>query len=391
VIRVAAVSDAAEVMGTEHSLLNLAERLPSSGVEMMLAARSGGSLERRWRELGLPFHALTLPRRRGFRPHSGQGYHGLAELSRLPYRTLVSIRRIVEMSRAARPDVLHSNSLITHFDCAIAGRITGTRSVLELHDIVAPGVGRIMTGLAVRLSGTAIAVSSAVKNQVPRWARDRVVVIAQGIDAERFDTDDTGGEWRGKLTSAPRATLVAAIGRMDPEKGLHILIQAVALARAAGADLHLALVGTPGKDNGDYRDHLKALGETMIPDAFRMLPRVCDVPAVLRSIDILACPSFEEPFGLILLEAQACRVPVVASASGGPPEFITHEETGMLVEPGDTYGYALTLQRLATDQQLRHRIAAAGQARVRSRYTADIRAHRVASVYRRNTAAVVPC
>ncbi|HET6734142.1 glycosyltransferase family 4 protein [Mycobacterium sp.] len=381
-IRVLAVTEAAEVLGTEHSLLNLAAKLPEVDVEMTLAAGGGRSLEQRWRDLGLPFHVITLPERRGFRPHTGQGYHSFAELSRLPYRTLLAIRRIVNATRAVRPDIIQSGCLITHFDCAVAGLITRTPSVLELHDIVAPGVGRVMMGLAVRLSGRAIAVSSAVKNQLPSWARSRVVVIPQGINIDRFDAGAMPDQWRRMLTSEPDCTLVAAIGRIDPEKNLHVLVRAVAMARESGADLHLALVGAPSKDSGAYRDELRALGEELLPGAFRMLPEVDDVPGVLRSTDVLVCPSVEEPFGLILLEAQACRVPVVASSAGGPREFIAHGKTGMLVTPGDPCGYAEVLQRLAHDPRLREQIARAGRARVRRSYSAEIRAHKVVSLYR---------
>ncbi|TFV59924.1 glycosyltransferase family 1 protein [Mycobacterium sp. PS03-16] len=381
-IRVLAVTDAAEVCGTEHSLLNLAEKLLSADVEMTLAARGGRSLEQRWRALGLPFQVVALPSRRGFRPSTGKGYHGITELSRLPYRTLLAVRRIIRTTWVVRPEIIHSSCLMTHFDCAAAGMITRTPSVLELHDIVAPGVGRLMMGVAVRLSGRAIAVSSAVKNQLPRWARSRVVVIPQGIDTDRFDVDDGPGQWRRQLTSEPDCTLVAAIGRIDPEKNLHVLIRAVAIAREAGANLHLALVGAPSKDNGTYREELKALGQELLPGAFRMLPQVEDVPGVLRSTDVLVCPSVEEPFGLILLEAQACRVPVVASAAGGPREFIAHGRTGMLVLSNDPLGYADALQRLVHDPRLREQIAREGRARVRTSYSAEARAQKVMSLYR---------
>lgn len=384
-IRVLAVTEAAEVLGTEHSLLNLAAKLSPVDVEMTLAARGGRSLEQRWRDLGLPFQVVNLPKRRGFRPHTGKGYHSFAELSRLPYRTLIAVLRIVKTTRDVHADIIQSGCLITHFDCAVAGLITRTPSVLELHDIVAPGIGRVMMGLAVRLSGRAIAVSSAVKNQLPRWARSRVDVIPQGINIDRFDANGARGQWRRLLTSEPEGTLVAAIGRIDPEKNLHVLIRAVAIARESGADLHLALVGTPSKDDGAYRDELKALGEELLPGAFRMLPQVDDVPGVLRSTDVLVCPSVEEPFGLILLEAQACRVPVVASTTGGPREFIAHGQTGMLVSPSDPHGYADALQQLAGDPRLREQIARQGRARVRSSYSAEIRAHKVVSLYRQIT------
>lgn len=381
-IRVLAISAARDVMGTEHSLLNLAPRLTDHGVEMTLAAQPGGDLEKRWCELGLPFQPLNLPQRQGIRPSSGIGYRPATEIARLPMRTVRAVWRIVGLVKETRADVIHSNGLITHLDCAIAARISGSKAVLELHDIVAPGVGRTLMGLAVRLAGSAIAISTAVRRQLPGWAACRATIVAQGIDVEYFTPSGVRNRWRDCLTSAPRSPVVAAIGRLDPEKGLHTLIEGVALSRRCGVDVHLALVGSPSKDDGGYRDRLSTLAADLLPDVFRMLPPVPNVAEVLRSIDVLACPSIEEPFGLILLEAQACGIPVVANASGGPLDFITHELTGMLVASNDARGYADTIVKLLNDPQLRERIARGGQDRVRRSYTSNIRAAKIADLYR---------
>ena len=380
--RVLAVSAAREVMGTEHSLLNVTPALSSHGVEMMLTAEGGGSLERRWSELGLDFHPLKLPDRGGFRPNTGEGYHGIGELARLPFRTVRAVIAIMRVVLDTRADIVHSNCLMTHFDCAVVGRITRATAVLELHDIVAAGIGRQFMGVAVRLSGRSIAISAAVRDQLPRSARSKVVVVPQSVDVERFD--DAGGQrdlWRDRLAASANP-VVAAIGRIDPEKGLHVLIRAVALLRSSGVKVQLALVGSPSKDAGDYLAGLQQLGEELLGDALRIVPQVDDVPAVLRSIDILTCPSREEPFGLILLEAQACRVPVVATASGGPLDFIADGRTGLLVEPDDPHALAEAIGRLVADPVLRERIAGAGQHLVRSRYTAAIRSERFAALYR---------
>jgi glycosyltransferase involved in cell wall biosynthesis len=386
--RVLVVSDAAEVWGTEHSLLNLAPHLTRCGIELTLAARRGGALEKRWRELGLPFVSLTLPDRGGgFRPKNGVGYRSWIDLVRLPFQTALAILRIVKVVREHRPEVIHSNSLVTHVDCVVAATLARTRSVLEVHDIVRPGPGRLIAGLAVRLSGTAIAISEAVRGQLPQWAKGRAEVVPQGVDTERFSDDVDPGQWRHTLTASPSAPLVAAVGRIDPEKGLHVLIKAVAKVRSRGVDVRLALVGSPGTNPGDYQAELTRLAKDAVGDACRIMPQHNDVPALLRSIDILACPSVAEPFGLILLEAQACGIPVVASASGGPPEFITHNETGLLVAPNDDDDLARALERLISDAALRSRIAQAGQTRVRRCYTVETRAMRIASIYRRASGA----
>ncbi|MBD0860228.1 glycosyltransferase family 4 protein [Gordonia sp. zg691] len=386
-IRVLAVSASREVTGAEQSLLNFAPLLSGSGVHLALAAPGGGGFEKRWREEGLEFRQLDPAPRRGLRSTDGQRLHGPAELIGLLWRTVQAIVRLVRVVGDAEADVIHSNLLMTHLDCAVAGRLTRTRSVLELHEIVAPGIGRFALGVAVRLSDTTIAISGVSRNQVPSWARGKVVVIPQCVDAGRFGGDTSRSEWRERLAACPEHPVVAAVGRIDPEKGLHVLLDAVARVRANGLPLQLALVGSPGTSDGRYMTELARAGDELLGDALRMVPHVDDVSGVLGAVDVLACPSFEEPFGMILLEAQLCGIPVVACRSGGPAEFIDDEETGILVAPGDAGDLADALLRLLGDDDLREQMARAGAERVRGEYIAPVRAGRIASLYSRIAAA----
>ncbi|MFC8315035.1 glycosyltransferase family 4 protein [Gordonia sp. NPDC057258] len=386
-IKVLAVSPSPEVTGAEQSLLNISSFLDRSAVRMTLAAPGGGTFEKRWRELGLEFHAMEVPVRQGLRSGDGRQWHGVRHLSVSVWRTVQAIGRLVKTVRAADADVLHSNLLMTHLDCVIAGLLTGTRPVLELHEIVAPGLPRQLLGAMIRLSGATIAISAASRDQVPTWARAKVVVVPQSVDARRFDnrTDDTAADpgWRRLLAARPDDRVVAAVGRVDPEKGLHILVRAVSRARSQGCPLQLAVVGSPGTDDGRYLAELTALGGELLGDAIRFLPHTEDIAGVLGAVDVLACPSFEEPFGMILLEAQLCAIPVVACRSGGPAEFIEDGHTGLLVRPGDVDDLAAALVRLAEDDVLRQRLARSGRERVCGEYIAPVRAGRVGSLYQR--------
>ncbi|MDH3011671.1 glycosyltransferase family 4 protein [Gordonia alkanivorans] len=382
-IRVLAVSPSKDAMGAEQSLLNIAPLLATAEVDVTLAAPSGGTFEKRWRGLGLAFRALEIPERRGLRSPDGRRMRGPVELISLVWRTVRSISRLMRVVRETRAQVIHSNLLMTHLDCAVTGRLTRTGTVLELHEIVAPGIGRWALGFAVRLSDSTIAISGASRDQVPSWVRDKVIVIPQCVDVGRFETAAPRGEWRARLADSPECPIVAAVGRVDPEKGLHVLVDAVARVRENGVPAQLAVVGSPGVDDGGYLTELVRVGTRLLGDALRIVPHVDDVAGVLGAVDVLACPSFEEPFGMILLEAQVCQVPVVACRSGGPGEFIVDEETGLLVEPGDADGLARAVQRLLGDAGLRARIAEAGAERVRDEFVAPVRAARVASHYHR--------
>jgi len=94
------------------------------------------------------------------------------------------------------------------------------------------------------------------------------------------------------------------------------------------------------------------------------------VAACLAAADVVALPSLQEGLGVAALEAMAAGRPVVASRVGGLTEAVVHEETGLLVPPGDPTALATALVRLARDPGLRARLGAAGRARVLARYTA---------------------
>jgi len=95
-----------------------------------------------------------------------------------------------------------------------------------------------------------------------------------------------------------------------------------------------------------------------------------DVAACLAAADVVALPSLQEGLGVAALEAMAAGRPVVASRVGGLAEAVVHEETGLLVPPGDPTALATALARLARDPGLRARLGAAGRARVLAHYTA---------------------
>ncbi|WP_197381320.1 glycosyltransferase family 4 protein [Mycolicibacterium mengxianglii] len=381
VTRVLATSIAREVTGAEHSLLNLAPALAAHDVTVILAAPGGTALEKAWCDKGLEFVVVDFPERGGFRDSTGTRVNAVTDLLRLPVSTLLAIMRVAAAARRVEADVIHSNCILTHFDCAFAALSSRRKAVLELHEIVAPGIGRVALGFAAVLAARALAISTAVADQLPRWARGKATVIPQGIELERFGPHGPDDRWRDRLSANPAAPLVIAVGRIDPEKALHITIRAVAAVRAAGVDAHLAVIGGPGKDDGTYLAELIDLAAELLPGAFHHEPPVPDVAPIMRSADVLVSTSTEEPFGLAILEAQACGLPVVSSASGGPLDFITDGETGLLVPVGDPDATARAIERLLTEPELATRIVAGAQTVLVGSFTAAVRAQRVSELY----------
>lgn len=379
-LRVLALTLCDRPSGTVHSLRTLASGVRGHDVEVTLGAPGGTELEQWWRDAGLAFRPLALPARSGFTPaasSSGTGRWRSAAGQILP--TVASIAAIGRV--AADVDVLHSNWLFTHVDVAAAGSLRRTPTLVEMHDIVPDGPGRRVLTTAVRAAGATVAVSTAVRDQLPPPARHRVSVVHQGVDTDVFRPGPPDPATRQRLCAGRRPELlVAVIGRLDPAKRIDIAIDAVARARARGLDVQLAIVGSPGVDDGGHAELLRTRAATALPDSHVFVGETDDVPTVLRSVDALLVPSDDEPFGLIALEALATALPVVVRDAGGLREFVRHDVDGLRAT--DVDAFVTALDHLARSPDLRRRLGAAGRAHAVADLGADRRADRMARIYR---------
>jgi glycosyltransferase involved in cell wall biosynthesis len=186
-----------------------------------------------------------------------------------------------------------------------------------------------------------------------------VTVVPYGVDLERFQPSARNGARPGDL-------VVGAVARLSPEKGLDLLLRAVARLIENGTPMRVLLAGA-----GPSRASLAQLAERLgIRERVEFRGEVPheQVPAVLAELDIFAMPSRAEGFGVAALEAQATELPVVASRVHGLPDVVDDGRTGLLVPPGDVGELAGAIGRLADDAALRSSMGQAGRAFVSERY-----------------------
>jgi glycosyltransferase involved in cell wall biosynthesis len=177
-------------------------------------------------------------------------------------------------------------------------------------------------------------------------ARERVHVVAHGFDPRPWEVDARPPE--GVRRDGFALLVGTGSGAGGPrKKGVDVLLRA--FATSAPADLDLVVVGpTPG-----------------LPPRVRVLPEIDDeaLAHVVAAARVLVVPSRSEGFGYPMLEAFAAGVPVVASAAGALPEV--SGGAARLVPPGDADALAEAIARVATDEELRARLIAAGKKRAR--------------------------
>jgi len=207
-------------------------------------------------------------------------------------------------------------------------------------------------------------------------ARNRITVVPSGVDVDQFSPDGPAAE-RG---DRPR---VLCIGRLVPRKGFDTVLRAL----LGVPEAELIIAGGPPADElaGDPEAaRLTRLAERFgVADRVRLVGAVArpDVPALLRSADLVVCTPWYEPFGIVPLEAMACGVPVVASAVGGFLDTVVDGATGTLVPPRRPDRLAAAMRRLLAEPFWREAYGTAGVDRARSRYSWDRIAAATLAVY----------
>lgn len=256
-----------------------------------------------------------------------------------------------------------------------------------------------VTGLKRRLVGSfpipqhasMIAVSETVKEQHVKAGIDpsRIEVIYNGIDAS-FLTLPEAGQTRA-TGEEKRPFQLLYVGRLRMEKGIAVIFKALALLAkerdlAAGGELpfHLHIFGSGDKV---YIDELQTLlHENELTQAVTFHGKIPqqELIAWYDRADAMLVPSlWKEPFGLVIAEGMARRLPVIASNLGGPAEILTHEANGLLVKPGDEQELALAIGRLLDDKALRERLGNAARQTVEERFTIESDARHVEEHLRR--------
>jgi D-inositol-3-phosphate glycosyltransferase len=275
------------------------------------------------------------------------------------------------------PDVVHSHFWMSGRAALAAARPLGIPVVHTFHALgvvkrrhqgdkdTSPPERLAEEEAIVRDASLLVATSSDEMFELARLGADlhRVRVVPCGVDIGHFRPD---GPAQGR-DGRPRVLVVC---RLVERKGVGNVV--CALGDVPSAELVIAGGPAAGELDEDVEaTRLRQLAhESGVADRVRLLGRVdrADLPALIRSADVVACVPWYEPFGIVPLEAMACGVPVVASSVGGLVDTVVHDVTGVHVPPRRPDAVAAALRELLADPDRRRRLGAAGVQRVRRRF-----------------------
>jgi glycosyltransferase involved in cell wall biosynthesis len=195
---------------------------------------------------------------------------------------------------------------------------------------------------------------------------ERLIVIYDAICAERFDhVDSSYKELLRSFFANPPRRLVGAAGRLSPEKGFSVLIEAAAHIVHADPSVGFVLFGE-GRLHSELSRHIAAAG---LQDRFILPGFRTDLDQFLPFFDLVVLPSFTEGLPNIVLEAFAARVPVVATAVGGTPEVVEDGDNGYLIAPGDPQELARRILQALGSEATRRALGLRGHQRVLEDFT----------------------
>jgi colanic acid/amylovoran biosynthesis glycosyltransferase len=194
--------------------------------------------------------------------------------------------------------------------------------------------------------------------------REKLVVIHCGVDTEFFRP--------AQATADDGCLEILSVGTLHEVKGQRHLVEACRLLRDEGIDVVCKLIG----DGPDRKPLTRQIAAARLEDRVLLLGRRNrdDVCELLRTADVLAAPSVptrrgkREGIPVVLMEAMASGVPVVASRISGIPELVDDGVSGLLVPPGDAQSLASALARLQADPSLRERLVRSGRAKVEAEF-----------------------
>ncbi len=188
-----------------------------------------------------------------------------------------------------------------------------------------------------------ITVSNRLKNEVG-WLyelpEEKIHMIYNGVNARAFDYDVDPGEVKARYSIGPLDPTVLFVGRMVVQKGPDILVRAIPSLLQYYPNAKFVFVG-----DGHMRNEVCSLAHQLhVAHALRMLGTKSgrEVTDLFKACDVVAVPSRNEPFGIIILEGWSAQKPVVSTKNGGPAEFVWHEVNGLQVDDTpDSVGWGL--------------------------------------------------
>jgi L-malate glycosyltransferase len=347
--------------GGQNQVLLTVNGLRAIGQRATLVAHPDGELRRRVAE-GLDLIPLA--------PRSELDLSAAWKFSRL-------IKRL-------GPDVIHAHDphgvAMASFALSLGGTSPRAPALIAARRVDFHLKGNSLSRWKHRQVDCFIAASEAIRQMLLHDGvpAERTVTVHEGIDVDHVVAADPVNVHEA-FWLPHHAPVVGNVAALVPHKGQRYLIDAAYLVVQEIPDARFVILG-----EGELREHLERQVHEHHLEKHVLLPGFrTDVLGCIKGFDLFVLSSVTEGLGTSLLDAMACERAIVATRAGGIPEIVEDGITGLLAPPRDARALAAAIVRILKDEPLRRRLAAAGAARVRERFTVERMVEQTAAVYAR--------
>jgi glycosyltransferase involved in cell wall biosynthesis len=238
-------------------------------------------------------------------------------------------------------DLLHCQGFLSAFLGYLLSKITGIPYIVTVQRLEEKR--GFLRQLVYKNAKVCIAASLSIREYFERIGCKNIAVIPNGIDLKKFKIQNSKFKIRKRL-GLNNEFVVMTVARLEKVKGIEYLIKSISNLKSQISNLICLIVG-----EGSERKNLEKLVEKLnIKEKVKFLGQVPNekIPEYLAAADLFVLPSLREGFGIAILEAQAAKLPVIATNVGGIPDIIEPDRTGILVEPKNPKALSEAISRI---------------------------------------------
>lgn len=367
-MKLLALIEAYSITGPARNLLEFARQAQAENVETTIATFVRGSSDNLFtdtvRNCGIPLETI-------------------AEKGAFDRQVLRSLRTLVER---VRPDIVQTHAVKSHFLARLSGLPSLAPWAAFHHGYTWPNFKakayNQLDRWSLRTAHRVLTVSQPFREElvsfgVPRQGIEIIhnaIPADWGVSARRVEE---AAALRAQAGIPADRQAILIVGRLSREKDHLTLLEAVAVLRD-GLNPHLVIVGE-GPERARIEEKIRQLG---MGDRVTFTGQQPSAQPWYGIADVAVLSSLSEGSPNALLEAMATEVPTVATRVGGIPEIVTHEESALLVKPGDVASMAAAMRRILTDPTLAARLTEQSRKLIAERHAPEARMRRLVSIYR---------
>ncbi|CUH94501.1 hypothetical protein P22_0567 [Propionispora sp. 2/2-37] len=313
--------------GGEVHVLLLCRHLMSLGDDVVLVCRSGSAIDQKAREDHIPVFNLPLK--------------GAIDIK--------SAWAIANYCKENSIGIIHAHNGRDYWLASLAKFFYPRVKIVITRHILSPLKDSILHRWLYKKIDQVIAVSHIVGNRISVFPPEKITVIHNGIDIDKFSEAETG-TLRRELNLPAATKIVGMVGRVHPSKGHETFLQSIPEILSKHPNTVFVVVG-----GGEYISQLKEMNRDV-----HFLGKRSDIPEVMKDLDVFVMASQNEPFGLVTVEAMAAGTPVVATNTGGTAEIILDDKSGLLIPPETPAKLSEAVAKILNDGKLATKLKEGG-------------------------------